>query len=65
MKVQEVVVVPHTEGVLVVFHLGDNRTHQFLLRKEQALFLTRELMGTLYKMGYKASSDPLPHLSSD
>lgn len=53
MKVKEIVVVPHAEGVLVVGYPNWKRTHQILLTKEQALFLARELMNTLYKMGHK------------
>jgi len=53
VKVKEIVVVPHTEGVLVVGYPNWKRTHQILLTKEQAVFLAKELMNALYKMGYR------------
>jgi hypothetical protein len=54
MKVKEVVVVPHTEGLLVVGYHNGKKTKQLLLSKEQAVFLASELMNTLYKMGHKS-----------
>ena len=54
MKVKEIVVVPHAEGLLVVGYPNGKRTQQILLSKEQAVFLAAELMNILYKMGYKS-----------
>ena len=55
MKVKEVAVVPHVDGLLLVCYLDEEKkTQQILLSKEQAVFLTRELKNILYKMGYKS-----------
>lgn len=64
MKVKEIVVVPHADGLLVVCYPNGKKTQQILLSKEQALFLAQELRNILYKMGYKSPADPVPHLSS-
>jgi hypothetical protein len=63
MKVKELVVVPHPEGLLIVCYLNGTKTEQILLTKEQAVFLASELTNILYKMGYKSPADPVPHLS--
>jgi hypothetical protein len=63
MKVKELVVVPHSEGLLIVCYPNGKKTQEILLTKEQALFLAAELMNTLYKMGYRPPADPVTHLS--
>jgi hypothetical protein len=63
MKVKELAVVPHAEGLLVVCYPESGKTQQFLLTKEQAVYLVSELKSTLYKMGYKTHADSAPQPS--
>jgi hypothetical protein len=63
MKIKELVVVPHPEGLLIVCYANGTKTEQILLTKEQAVFLANELRNSLYKMGYKPPADPVAELS--
>ena len=63
MKVKELAVVPHPEGLLIVCYQDGEKTQEILLTKEQGVYLAAELMNTLYKMGYKTTADPAAHLS--
>ena len=63
MKIKELVVVPHSDGLLIVCYANGTKTEQILLTKEQAVFLANELMNSLYKMGYKSPADPVVQLS--